>query len=437
MQDTWCHLLLIFGLASPLVPAAVLQTAATNRSAPPTTLLTKMSGNRTAVTQPLADGELLPNTPVDLPMSTTRLHVKVPANATTGHLIPTARIDLPASNGSATVLSVNSTGMLSLTDSDLIPTTSTNIPTLTTSSTSTTSTTSDTLTSADPTNTQSLGDVESTFDPVPTTSPTLSVQSDTQVPTPTPGSIAIINGIPTRVLNDTIQQQPAPIYADTASPNSFIGTDLNQPWNTSYPGPIHDDDWVKYLQIWDPVWWSTNLDAFRQTSCLCSDEDFLTNRNAKVAAYMNFEYYSHNTRSVHSLDWACGPMASSMSLNERVTSAKGKSEICWQAAGGEYAGDHVKFPEIKVGYYCDKRGELCVKPWRDGQRAFKYHGHKRNYDRDGVHTWSEIQPVVSKVCAPKCQSMYRMRFDDMNHHNPSFVTTFYPPKPVDMTMNGD
>ena len=98
-------------------------------------------------------------------------------------------------------------------------------------------------------------------------------------------------------------------------------------------------------------------------------------------------------------------------------------------AGGEYAGDHKKFPEIE-GYYCDMDAVLCVDAWRDGKRKMRYQGHVREYDRRGIHTWSEIQPVVRDVCKPICEGRFGMRMDDVNHHNPSHITTFYHPKPI-------
>ena len=88
-------------------------------------------------------------------------------------------------------------------------------------------------------------------------------------------------------------------------------------------------------------------------------------------------------------------------------------------------------------WFCDPDEELCVKPWRDGSRELKFHDHKRNYDRHGVHTWSEIHQVVADVCEPICRDSFLMKYDDFSHHNPSFVTTFWPPKPIDLTINGD
>lgn len=88
-------------------------------------------------------------------------------------------------------------------------------------------------------------------------------------------------------------------------------------------------------------------------------------------------------------------------------------------------------------FYCDADEDLCVRPWRDGKRELEFHGHKRNYDRVGVHTWSEINEVVKDICTPVCEERFLMRYDDFSHHNPSYVTTFYPPKPIDLTIIGD
>lgn len=263
-----------------------------------------------------------------------------------------------------------------------------------------------------------------------TTSPSLSVSYNYKVVSPTPGSVGLLDGLPSKILNDTIKE-PNPVLADTETLN------LYQPWNTSYPGPIHDDDWAKYLQIWDPVWWSTNLDSLRQTSCTCSADDFYTNPQAQLAAYMNFEFYSHQLGNIYSFDWVCGPVQSSMSIAERITSREGHAEHCWTMAGGEYTDKDKHGAENTPGWFCDEKEELCVQPWRDGKRSLKFHGHKRNYDRDGVHTWSEIQQVVQDVCAPICEDKFLMTYDDFSHHNPNFVTTFYPPKPVDETIVGD
>ncbi|KAL9133405.1 MAG: hypothetical protein Q9175_005418 [Cornicularia normoerica] len=278
--------------------------------------------------------------------------------------------------------------------------------------------------SANPTVTESH--LQSHPDLIPTTSPILSVISSYKVSTPTPGSVAIINGIPHAVLKDT-----TPSLADTANAD---GSGLYQPWNTSYPGPIHDGDWAKYLQNWDPVWWSMNLDSIRQTSCHCSADDFYTNPQAQLAAYMNFEYYSHQDGNVYAFDWACGPTPSSMSISQRITSDKRRAEHCWSLAGGDE--DANRNPPMK-DYFCDPNEVLCVKPWRDSRRQLKFHGHVRNYDRHGVHTWSEIQQVVTDVCEPVCRDKFLMNYDDFSHHNPSFVTSFYPPKPIDLTIVGD
>ena len=88
-------------------------------------------------------------------------------------------------------------------------------------------------------------------------------------------------------------------------------------------------------------------------------------------------------------------------------------------------------------WFCDPDETLCVKPWRTEKRQLKFRGHVRNYDRHGVHTWAETQPVVADVCLPKCRDLFLMNFDDFSHHNPSFITTFYPPKPIDLNLIGD
>ncbi len=126
---------------------------------------------------------------------------------------------------------------------------------------------------------------------------------------------------------------------------------------------------------------------------------------------------------------------SSMSISERETSAKRMVERCWQAAGGDYAGDHRV--EKMHGFYCDEGEDFCVEPWREGWRKMEFFGHRREYDRDGVHTWSELQPVVRKTCEPICKDVFRMDYNDFSPHNPNFVTTFYPPKPIDLTIKGD
>lgn len=272
------------------------------------------------------------------------------------------------------------------------------------------------------------------LDAVPTTSPVISVASATKVADPTLGSVGILNGIP--ILNDTTPVKAAVgiephVFGDTK------GNDIyNQPWNTSYPGPIHDGDWFKYLEVWDPVWWSTNLDSLRQTSCTCSADDFYTNPRAEIAAYMNFEYYSHQLGNTYSIDWICGPTPSAMDIKSRHTSGKHLSEHCWSMAGGEFPDDHRAEPMDKQ-WFCDADEELCVKPWRYGQRELKFYGHKRNYDRDGVHTWAETRRVVADVCEPICKDKFLMKYDDFSHHQPSFVTAYFPPKPIDLTIIGD
>ena len=125
-----------------------------------------------------------------------------------------------------------------------------------------------------------------------------------------------------------------------------------------------------------------------------------------------------------------------MSIKERITSGKGLSEHCWSMAGGEFPDDHRARPMNKE-WFCDEKEELCVKPWRAGKRALKFHDHVRNYDRDGVHRWSEVAQVVKDICEPICEDKFRMRYDDFSHHNPSLVSTWYPPKPIDLTIVGD
>ena len=88
-------------------------------------------------------------------------------------------------------------------------------------------------------------------------------------------------------------------------------------------------------------------------------------------------------------------------------------------------------------YFCDEKEEFCVRPWRARKRSLKFHDHVRNYDRDGVHTWSEIQQVVTDICSPICRDKFNMNYDDFSHHGPSFVTSFYPPKPIDLNIVGD
>ncbi|KAL9065214.1 MAG: hypothetical protein Q9161_008372 [Pseudevernia consocians] len=377
MQDTLSRLPLVFGFAASLVTASLQQTAelqqtgvlmrtAAMTSPTPTTMVTMMSANPN-ITITMADLE------VTVTMTSTN---------------PNATVTMNSANPNVTV----------------------------------------TMMFPDPSVTESP--VETFIDPIPTTSPNLSVIYDSKVASPTPGSFGILNGIPTRMLNDTIKETTH-ILADTLPVDN---PSFYQPWNTSYPGPIHDGDWAKYLQIWDPVWWSSNLDSVRQTSCTCSAEDFYTNPQAQLAAYMNFEYYSQKLGNVYSFDWVCGPTQSAMSISHRITSGKGLSEHCWAMAGGD--DDDSRNKPMKE-WFCDPAEELCVKPWRDGSRELKFHDHKRNYDRHGVHTWSEIHQVVADVCEPICRDSFLMKYDDFSHHNPSFVTTFWPPKPIDLTIIGD
>lgn len=97
----------------------------------------------------------------------------------------------------------------------------------------------------------------------------------------------------------------------------------------------------------------------------------------------------------------------------------------------------MDFTHAKTGWFCDKGNELCVKPWYDGRKWMSFRGHSRMYDRHGVHTWSETETVVGDVCRPVCEDKFRMGFNDWSHHNPSSVTTFWPPKPIDLDVVGD
>ncbi|CAD6569788.1 MAG: hypothetical protein ASARMPRED_003147 [Alectoria sarmentosa] len=253
-----------------------------------------------------------------------------------------------------------------------------------------------------------------------------------KVATPTPGSVGILNGQHTKIPNDTVEET-IPTLADYADPES---TYLYQPWNTSYPGTIHKNDWAKYLQIWDPVWWSTNLDSLRQTSCLCSQEDYLTSPQTQLASYMNFEYYSHQLGNTYSISYECGPTPSATDIHHRITSGKNIAEHCWTMAGGEFP-EPSGAPPMDQEWYCDAEDEFCVKPWRNRMRELRFRGHVRTYDYHGVHTWSEIAQVVSDVCKPVCVDKFLMQYNDYSPHNPSFLTTFYPPKPIDLNVIGD
>lgn len=119
-----------------------------------------------------------------------------------------------------------------------------------------------------------------------------------------------------------------------------------------------------------------------------------------------------------------------MSMAERITGSKYLIEHCWSAAGGEW-GD---FSDDETLWFCDDREELCVKPWGAGERWLSFRGHSRKYDEHGVHSWSEIEPVVRDVCEPVCRDKFRMGFNDYSHHSSSFITTFWPPQPIDLDV---
>lgn len=422
MQDTWSHLLLIFGFAASLV------TASMNSSAP-TTMVTRMSANPYVTSAN-------PHAIVSPESANPNVTVTVTsANRYVTSAKPNVTVSLESTNSNSTVttMSANPNFISANSHAAVSPKSAKSNNTVTRMSAYPNVTSANSHVTVSPesaTSNITESPVEISVHPTPTTSPNLSTIYDSQPTMPIAGSFGILNGIPTRLLNDSIKEN-TPIHAEApkADYNHFY-----QPWNTSYPGPIHDDDWAKYLQIWDPVWWSTNLDSLRQISCICSAEDFYTNPQAQLAAYMNFEYYSQRLGNTYTFDWVCGPAPSAMDISYRRTSGKGLSEHCWAMAGGD-DDDHRSLP--MTDWFCDPKDDFCVKPWRDGHRELKFQGHQRHYDRHGVHTWSELHDVVADVCEPICSDKFRMKFDDFSHHNPSFVTTFYPPKPIDLTVVGD
>ena len=76
---------------------------------------------------------------------------------------------------------------------------------------------------------------------------------------------------------------------------------------------------------------------------------------------------------------------------------------------------------------------LCVSWAVRGKRWLTWHGHRRNFDRRGMHEWTpegKQAGLVKGFCERKCAEAFGMRWDVDGDHDESFVATWYPPKPI-------
>ncbi len=78
---------------------------------------------------------------------------------------------------------------------------------------------------------------------------------------------------------------------------------------------------------------------------------------------------------------------------------------------------------------------LCVDWAVRGARWMTFHGHRRDFDYEGIYTWGpEVRGErVEDVCEDKCGDLFLMGMDVEGDHDPSFIKTWFPPKPIAWT----
>jgi len=197
-------------------------------------------------------------------------------------------------------------------------------------------------------------------------------------------------------------------------------------YSTNYPGPIHSAEWDYYHHQYSPDWFRANLDILTATTCLCSSSPSLGAYN-QVASYVRWDYTPHHhPNKTYSLHHICGP----------AQELPGDDNHCWSSAtGSDYHGEWVD-KGLKYCMFEEEDGQtLCVDWATRGKGWMTFHGHKRFFDREGVFTWiPEVGPGrVEEVCGDKCGDLFLMKMDVDGGHDPSFVKTWFPPKPIPWT----
>lgn len=78
---------------------------------------------------------------------------------------------------------------------------------------------------------------------------------------------------------------------------------------------------------------------------------------------------------------------------------------------------------------------LCVDWAVEGKRWMTFHGHRRDFDYEGVLMWiPEMKPERAEdVCGNKCEDLFGMKMDEEGDHDPSSIKTWFPPKPIPWT----
>ena len=104
---------------------------------------------------------------------------------------------------------------------------------------------------------------------------------------------------------------------------------------------------------------------------------------------------------------------------------------CWSfATGSDYHGAKPDSEETYC-YFNDEDGQrLCVNWGVKGRRWMTWHGHKRMFDREHTHKWEAEMGHVRDRCDWHCGDKFGMVLDEGGDHDPSFITTYFPPKPI-------
>ena len=160
----------------------------------------------------------------------------------------------------------------------------------------------------------------------------------------------------------------------------------------------------------------THLDHVTSTSCLCSSED-----GELVSSYMHFEYY--NYQMDHTLDFG-------YEYPVEVYPYDKKGPQSWREALGNTNDENAR-----VYARFDEFGEvLSFSPFRKGRRWVSWKGQARMYDYSefygSVHNFPLPQDEVLEICQPICQEKWGWDVDTSANHDPSFVITYYPPRPI-------
>ncbi|KAL6719484.1 hypothetical protein ACLMJK_003724 [Lecanora helva] len=249
--------------------------------------------------------------------------------------------------------------------------------------------------------------------------PTSSNETSTAQPTTTPSTTSSYSSSTSSTTSSPAIAPPAP-----TTPTPLDLPDKN--YTTNYPGPIHDRDYHYYLNQWTTTWWRHNLDKVTQTTCLCAN---ITSPKT-VASYVHITYYSHFHNKTYAMYTPCGPESGDPEGKEY--------NECWATATGNNYHGNKHPPEeraMQCAFYDDDGQQLCADWSRAGKRKFTFHGHLRNYDRAGTHSWEEGGGFVQGVCGGVCAQRWGMGVFlglelESDGGGGSFVKSWFPPKPI-------